>query len=120
MTPLTIYVDGTLTPANSDGAVQYDVKDMENASIIGAGNGALLDGISIQGTPHHVWIDHNEVYNSLNVDKDYYDELVSGRDEIDNVTISYRPAYSYSLVPATNAKRYVLNNAGVGKLNGCL
>lgn len=116
-TPLTIYVDGTLTPANSDGAVQFDVKDMQNVSIIGVGNGALLDGIginiaraynvivrnltirynligqkdgiSIQGDSHHVWIDHNEVYNSLNVDKDYYDELVSGKDEIDNVTISY-------------------------------
>jgi len=116
-TPLTIYVDGTLTPANSDGAAQFDVKDMENVSIIGVGRNALLDGIginiarannvivrnltvrynrigqkdgvSIQGTSHHVWIDHNEIYNSLSVDKDYYDELVSGKDEIDNVTVSY-------------------------------
>lgn len=116
-TPLTIYVDGTLTPDNSDGAVQYDVKDMENVSIIGVGSHAMMDGIginiarannvivrnltirynrigqkdgiSIQGTSHHVWIDHNEVYNSLNVGKDYYDELVSGKDEIDNVTVSY-------------------------------
>lgn len=115
-TPLTIYVDGTLTPDNS-GAKQFDVKDMENVSIIGVGNRALLDGIginiarannvivrnltirynrigqkdgiSIQGTSHHIWIDHNEVYNSLNVDKDYYDELVSGKNQIDNVTISY-------------------------------
>ena len=44
---LTIYVDGTLTPENSDGAVQYDVKDMENVSIIGVGRNALLDGIGI-------------------------------------------------------------------------
>lgn len=116
-TPLTIYVDGTLTPDNSGGAKQFDVKDMSNISIIGVGNHATLDGIginiaraynvivrnltirynrigqkdgiSIQGDSHHVWIDHNEVYNSLNADKDYYDELVSGKDEIDNVTISY-------------------------------
>lgn len=47
------------------------------------------DGISIQGNSKHIWIDHNEVYNSLDVDKDYYDELVSGKDEIDNITVSY-------------------------------
>jgi pectate lyase len=116
-TPLTIYVNGTLTPDNSDGADQFDVKDMENLSIIGVGDSALLDGIginivranniiirnltirynrigqkdgiSIQKTSHHVWIDHNEIYNSLDVDKDYYDELVSGKNEIDNITISY-------------------------------
>jgi pectate lyase len=116
-TPLTIYVDGTLTPDNSGDAKQFDVKDMENLSIIGVGNRALLDGIginivranniivrnltirynrigqkdgiSIQGTSHHIWIDHNEIYNSLDVDKDYYDELVSGKNEIDNITISF-------------------------------
>ncbi|MGD9214475.1 MAG: hypothetical protein PVJ84_06660 [Desulfobacteraceae bacterium] len=115
--PLTIYVDGTLTPDNSDGAKQFDVKDMENLSIIGVSDNALLDGIginivrssniivrnltirynrigqkdgiSIQGDSHHIWIDHNEIYNSLDVDKDYYDELVSGKNEIDNITISY-------------------------------
>jgi pectate lyase len=116
-TPLIIYVDGTLTPDNSDGADQFDVKDTENLSIIGLGDDALLDGIginivrayniivrnltirynnigqkdgiSIQGDSHHVWIDHNEIYNSLDVDKDYYDELVSGKKGIDNITISY-------------------------------
>jgi pectate lyase len=115
--PLTIYVDGTLTPKNSGGAKQFDVKDMQNLSIIGIGNDALLDGIginivrasniivrnltirynrigqkdgiSIQGNSHHIWIDHNEIYNSLDVGKNYYDELVSGKNEIDNITISY-------------------------------
>jgi pectate lyase len=33
-------------------------------------------------------------------------------------TIYYKPAYDYSLVPAADAKSYVLNNAGVGKLDG--
>jgi pectate lyase len=116
-TPLIIYIEGTLTPDNSGDAKQFDVKDMENVSIIGVGSDALLDGIginivrannvivrnltirynrigqkdgiSIQGNSHHIWIDHNEIYNSLDVDKDYYDELVSGKDEIDNITISY-------------------------------
>jgi pectate lyase len=116
-TPLTIYVDGTLTPDNSGDVKQFDVKEMENLSIIGAGNSALLDGIginivranniivrnltirynkigqkdgiSIQGNSHHIWIDHNEIYNSLDKGRDYYDELVSGKKEIDNITISY-------------------------------
>ncbi|MGD9224681.1 MAG: hypothetical protein PVH22_15615 [Desulfobacteraceae bacterium] len=47
------------------------------------------DGISIQGTSHHVWIDHNKIYNSLDVDKNYYDELAGGKNEIDNITSSY-------------------------------
>jgi pectate lyase len=115
--PLKIFVKGTITEANSGGAVQFDVKNMANVSILGVGDNALLDGIginiadssniivrnltvrfnrigqkdgiSIQGNSHNIWVDHNEIYNSLNVDKDYYDELVSGKDESDKITISY-------------------------------
>lgn len=115
-TPLTIYVNGTITPGNS-GVNQFDVKDMDNVSIIGVGNAALFDGIginivranniavrnltmryvrigqkdaiSIQSGGSNIWIDHNELYNSLDVNKDYYDELVSGKNGIDNVTLSY-------------------------------
>lgn len=114
--PLKIYVNGTITPSNS-GVSQFDIKDMENISILGVGTNALFDGIglnivrannvivrnltirynrigqkdgiSIDGTSTNVWIDHNELYNSLNVNKDYYDELVSGKGQIDNITISY-------------------------------
>ncbi len=114
--PLTIYINGTITPENS-GVNQFDVKDMANVSIIGVGNAALFDGIginivranniivrnltlryvrigqkdaiSIDGTSTNVWIDHNEVYNSLDVHKDYYDELVSGKGNIDKITLSY-------------------------------
>jgi pectate lyase len=62
-----------------------------------------LDGRN--GAVSNIWIDHNELYNSLtappgvtcdqvpgcdgNVDQDYYDELVSGRSAVHNVTISY-------------------------------
>lgn len=62
-----------------------------------------LDGRD--GAVSNIWIDHNELYNSLtappgvvcadvpgcdgNVDQDYYDELVSGRGAVHNVTISY-------------------------------
>ena len=115
--PLTIRVNGTITPANSGGVSKFDIKDMDNVSIIGVGGNALFDGIgikiwrannviirnltlryvntgdkdaiTIEGPARNIWIDHNEVYNSLNVDKDYYDELISGKNDIDNVTISY-------------------------------
>lgn len=115
--PLTIRVNGTITPGNSGGLEKFDIKDMNNVSIIGVGNNALFDGIglkvfrannviirnlriryvnigdmdaiTIEGPARNVWIDHNELYNRLNVDKDYYDELVSGKKDIDNITISY-------------------------------
>lgn len=121
-TPLRIYVNGTITEGNSGGANQFDIKDMENVSILGVGNNALFDGIglnivradniivrnvkirynrigqkdgiSIDGTSTNVWIDHNEIHNSLNVGKDYYDELVSGKGNIDNITISYNYLHS--------------------------
>jgi pectate lyase len=53
----------------------------------GAGDHINLDGRD--GAVTNIWIDHNEFYNDLTVDKDYYDELVSGRGAIHNVTISY-------------------------------
>ena len=115
--PLTVRVNGTITPANSGGVSKFDIKDMDNVSIIGVGSNALFDGIgikifrannviirnltlryvntgdkdaiTIEGPASNIWIDHNEVYNSLNVGKDYYDELISGKKDIDNVTVSY-------------------------------
>ena len=90
---------------------------MNNVSIIGVGNNALFDGIglkvfrannviirnlklryvntgdkdaiTLEGPASNIWIDHNEIYNSLDVDKDFYDELVSGKKDVDKVTISY-------------------------------
>ncbi|RVT47512.1 pectate lyase [Rheinheimera sediminis] len=115
--PLTIRVNGTITPANSGGVSKFDIKDMNNVSIIGVGNTALFDGIGIkvfrannvilrnlklryvntgdkdaitlEGPASNIWIDHNEIYNSLNVGKDFYDELISGKKDVDKVTISY-------------------------------
>ncbi len=114
--PLTIFVDGTITPENSPGD-KFEIKDMNDVSIIGVANGALFDGIgfkiwranniivrnitvryvaigdkdhiSIEGPANNIWIDHNEFYNDLNTDKDFYDELVSGKKNVDKVTISY-------------------------------
>lgn len=53
----------------------------------GAGDHINLDGQD--GAVSNIWIDHNEFYNDLTVDKDFYDELVSGRSRVHNVTISY-------------------------------
>lgn len=114
--PLTIFVDGTITPENSS-ADKFEIKDMNDVSIIGVGDAALFDGIgikiwrannvivrnitvryvdigdkdhiSIEGPASNIWIDHNEFYNTLDSEKDYYDELVSGKKNVDNVTISY-------------------------------
>lgn len=114
--PLTIYVDGTITPDNSS-VSKFDIKDMNDVSIIGVGDNALFDGIGIKiwrannvivrnvtmryvrigdkdhitidGPSRNIWIDHNTFYNSLDVGKDYYDELVSGKGDIDNITLSY-------------------------------
>lgn len=122
--PLIIYVNGAITEANSGGADQFDVKDMDNVSIIGVGNAGLFDGIginivranniivrnvtvryvrigqkdgiSIQDSGGNIWIDHNELYNEFDpngsgnaANKDYYDELVSGKNDVDNITVSY-------------------------------
>ena len=110
-------MDGTITPDNSGTATKFDIKDMNDVSIIGVGNSALFDGIGIKiwrannvivrnitvryvrigdkdhitidGPSSNIWIDHNTFYNSLDVHKDYYDELVSGKGDINNITLSY-------------------------------
>lgn len=53
----------------------------------GAGDHIHLDGQD--GAVSNIWIDHNEFYNDLTVDKDFYDELVSGRSRVHMVTISH-------------------------------
>ncbi|WP_448212965.1 pectate lyase family protein [Colwellia sp. MEBiC06753] len=122
-TPITIYVDGIITDANSGGSGQsIEIKDMDNVSIIGVADRGELDGIgihirranniivqnlkihhvltggkdaiSIEGdddgsTTSNIWIDHNELYSSLSVDKDYYDGLIDSKSDAKNITISY-------------------------------
>lgn len=71
----------------------------------GAGDLISLDGRD--GPIRNIWIDHNELYNSrtapagatcptpgCDLDKDYYDELVSGRGDVGNITISYNYLHS--------------------------
>jgi len=91
--PLIIYVNGTITPANTD-LTTYDkieIKDRNNISLIGVGtsgefNGIGLyirrasniivqnlkihhvllgpkDAIGIEGPANHIWVDHCELYS---------------------------------------------------------
>ncbi|MFH5923547.1 hypothetical protein [Roseomonas xinghualingensis] len=114
--PLTIYVAGEITAANT-GANVINLKDVHNLSIIGADGGAEFDGIgfhvkggssnlifqnlkihdvksgpkdaiSIEGGSHNIWIDHNEFYSSMSVNKDYYDGLLDMKRGVEYVTIS--------------------------------
>ena len=48
-TPITVYVKGTITPANTDNATRsINIKDMNDVSIIGVGTAGEFDGIGIQ------------------------------------------------------------------------
>lgn len=61
------------------------------------GAGDIISLIGKNGPVRNVWIDHNELYNNLSTPncstetchKDYFDELVSGRADVSDVTISY-------------------------------
>lgn len=114
--PITIYVDGTITPGNSSDS-KINVKDASDVSIIGVGGNGRFDGIgikiwrasnvviqnltihevdtgdkdgiSIEGPANNIWVDHNEIYASLDVDKDYYDGLVDSKSGAEYITISY-------------------------------
>lgn len=134
---LIIYVSGTITPANSPGLSKIDIKDTNNLSIIGAApygelngigikiwraNNIIIqnlkihhvnigdkDGISIEGPASNIWIDHNEIYNSLNVDKDYYDGLIDVKGNADYITISYNylhDSWKTSLVGSSDSDNY--------------
>ena len=91
--PLTIYINGTITLANSPGLSKIDVKDVSDVSIIGfdrlgefngiglkvfRANNIILqnlkvhnvlastgdgDCIGIEGPANHIWVDHCELYN---------------------------------------------------------
>jgi pectate lyase len=74
----------------SDGASNIIIRNLlmhEVPQANGAGDHINLDGRN--AALSNIWIDHNEFYNDLTVDKDFYDELVSGRSAVHNVTISY-------------------------------
>ncbi|AEI42217.1 pectate lyase [Paenibacillus mucilaginosus KNP414] len=136
--PLKVYVNGTITPANSPGLSKIDIKDINNVSIYGVGtagefNGIGLkiwrannvivrnlkihhvnigdkDAISIEGPAKNIWVDHNELYNSLNVNKDYYDGLLDAKGTgAEYITFSWNylhDSWKTSLVGSSDSDNY--------------
>ena len=115
--PLTIYVNGTITPSNTS-ATKIDIKDVRDVSLIGVGTSGEFDGIgikvfragnviiqnvtvhhvnigdkdaiSIEGPADHVWVDHCELYAQYQgADKDYYDGLLDAKSDSEYITYSY-------------------------------
>ncbi len=85
-----------------NGASNVIIRNLELRLVPQAhGEGDLINLDGRNGDVSNIWIDHNEMYNSRtapteagcgmdeNCHKDYYDELVSGRGAVKNVTISY-------------------------------
>lgn len=76
------------------------------------------DGISIEGPVNNIWVDHNELYNSLTVDdtsltldqvKDYYDGLIDAKGDARNITISFNKfhnSWKTSLVGSSDSDNY--------------
>lgn len=114
--PLTIYVDGKITLENS-GVQEITIAGRDNISIVGTRDGAEFDGIGfritdgssnlilqnlkihdvksgakdaigIEGPSKNIWIDHNELYSSLAVGKDYYDGLLDIKRGAEFITVS--------------------------------
>lgn len=67
------------------------------------------DGISIEGPANNIWIDHNEIYASLDVHKDYYDGLLDVKKNAEYITISYNylhDSWKTSLVGSSDSDNY--------------
>ncbi|MBZ9612199.1 pectate lyase family protein [Rheinheimera maricola] len=146
--PLTIWVNGSITLQNAkDTRIDIkDVSDIsivglgtqgEMAGIgfnivrsnniiirnlrihhVRANQGAPGDGISMEGPVRNIWIDHNEIYNSLTVDdpslsedqvKDYYDGLVDAKGDAQFITISFNKfhhSWKTSLVGSSDSDNF--------------
>jgi pectate lyase len=117
--PLTIYINGTITPANTPSTYdKIEIKDRSNISIIGVGTSGEFNGIGlyirragnviiqnikvhhvllgpkdcigIEGPANHIWVDHCELYNEYQgVGVDYYDGLLDAKDDCEYLTFSW-------------------------------
>lgn len=132
--PLTIYIDGKL---NNYPSSKIEIKEMSDISVIGKGNSAEIEGvgikiwksdniiirnlkihhvsqgdgdcIGIEGPAHHIWIDHCELYNDLDHDKDYYDGLLDAKRDCDYITFSWNylhDSWKTSLVGSSDSDNY--------------
>jgi pectate lyase len=135
--PLTIYVNGTITPSNSEDLSKIDIKEVDDISILGVGTSGEFDGIgikiwkasniiirnvkvhhvdigdkdciSIEGPSNNIWVDHCELYNDLDHDKDYYDGLLDAKGESEYITFSFNylhDSYKTSLVGSSDSDEY--------------
>jgi pectate lyase len=135
--PLTIYVNGKITLSNSSGLNKIDVKDVSDISIIGVGTRGELEGIGIkiwranniiirnlkihnvsggdgdcigiEGPSNNIWVDHNELYNDLDHDKDYYDGLFDVKGDAEYITFSWNymhDSYKTSLIGSSDSDNY--------------
>lgn len=116
--PRVIMVNGIINLENSEGLSKIDVKDVEDLTIRGAGEGAEFNGIGlkvrrasniiirnlrvhhvlsgekdcigIEGPADHIWVDHCELYNEFDgVEKDYYDGLLDAKADCEYLTYSW-------------------------------
>lgn len=146
--PLTIWVNGTITLQNAkDTRIDVkDVSDVSiiglgtqgemagiGFNIVRANNiiirnlrihhvranmNAPGDGVSIEGPVRNIWVDHNEIYNSLTVNdsslteaqvKDYYDGLVDAKGDSQFITISFNKfhnSWKTSLMGSSDSDNY--------------
>lgn len=146
--PLTIWVNGTITLQNAKetridikdiknvsiiglgtqgemAGIGFNIVRAENIIIrnlrihhVRANMNAPGDGVSIEGPVSNIWVDHNEIYNSLTVDdtsltldqvKDYYDGLVDVKGDAKNITISFNKfhnSWKTSLVGSSDSDNY--------------
>lgn len=114
--PITIYIEGEVSLANSAGLTEISIDGRNNISIIGKGAGADIsgigfhvtngssnlifqnlkihditagpkDGIGIEGPSKNIWIDNNEFYSSMSVGKDFYDGLLDIKRGAEYITV---------------------------------
>ena len=60
----------------------------------------------------------DNVFDSVTWEDNTSNDIIAGPNV--GSTVSDKPAYGYSLIPAADIKACVLRNASVGKLDGCL
>lgn len=88
-----------IRPANNQTVENIVIRNMKMGLVPQKNGSGDIISLNASGTGakiRNIWIDHNELYNNLNAEgcttedcrKDFYDELVSGRGDISNITIS--------------------------------
>ncbi|HYH05411.1 MAG TPA: pectate lyase, partial [Bacillota bacterium] len=67
------------------------------------------DCIGIEGPANNIWVDHCELYNDLNHDKDYYDGLLDAKSSAQYITVSwtyFHDSYKTSLNGSSDSDNF--------------